>query len=124
MPEPKVDQAPSRVFRCSFCLKPQTEVAKLVAGPGVFICDACVGLCVDVMASEPATKVPPTAIVTPEKMPTESLLALLGGHNRAFESVDAAMQDIVGILRDRQVSWAAVGETLGVSRQAAWKRFG
>lgn len=124
MPAPKVEEALSRVFRCSFCLKPQTEVAKLVAGPGVFICDACVGLCVNVMGSEPAAKPQPTAIVTPDKMPTEGLLALLAGHNRAFESVDTAMQDIVDILRDRQISWAAVGETLGVSRQAAWKRFG
>lgn len=30
---------------CSFCGKDHTEVAKLVAGPGVYICDACVGLC-------------------------------------------------------------------------------
>lgn len=97
MPAPKVEEALSRVFRCSFCLKPQTEVAKLVAGPGVFICDACVGLCVNVMGSEPAAKPQPTAIVTPDKMPTEGLLALLAGHNRAFESVDTAMQDIVDI---------------------------
>ena len=30
---------------CSFCGKSSTQVAKLVAGPGVFICDACVALC-------------------------------------------------------------------------------
>lgn len=30
---------------CSFCGKPSTQVAKLIAGPGVFICDACVALC-------------------------------------------------------------------------------
>ena len=30
---------------CSFCGKDRTEVTKLVAGPGVFICDACVALC-------------------------------------------------------------------------------
>lgn len=30
---------------CSFCGKPSTQVAKLVAGPGVFICDGCVALC-------------------------------------------------------------------------------
>jgi HTH domain len=34
------------------------------------------------------------------------------------------MQDIVDILRDRGVSWSTLGETLAVSRQAAWKRFG
>jgi hypothetical protein len=30
---------------CSFCNRPHTEVARIVAGPGVFICDACVALC-------------------------------------------------------------------------------
>ena len=30
---------------CSFCGKKRTEVAKLVAGPGVFICDECVAAC-------------------------------------------------------------------------------
>jgi ClpX C4-type zinc finger len=32
-------------LHCSFCGKPHTEVAKLVAGPGVYICDGCVELC-------------------------------------------------------------------------------
>lgn len=30
---------------CSFCGKERTQVAKLVAGPGVFICDECIALC-------------------------------------------------------------------------------
>ena len=33
------------IAACSFCLKPNTEVRRLVAGPGVFICDGCVALC-------------------------------------------------------------------------------
>lgn len=34
---------------CSFCGKPQDEAKKLVAGPGVCICDECVNLCVDIL---------------------------------------------------------------------------
>jgi len=34
------------------------------------------------------------------------------------------MQDIVDILRGREMSWATIGQALAVSRQAAWKRFG
>jgi hypothetical protein len=34
---------------CSFCGKTQHEVAKLIAGPTAFICDACVGFCSDVL---------------------------------------------------------------------------
>ena len=36
-------------LRCSFCGKSEHEVGKLVAGPNVFICDACVAICVEVM---------------------------------------------------------------------------
>ena len=32
------------LLRCSFCGQAQQEVAKLIAGPGVYICDGCVGL--------------------------------------------------------------------------------
>lgn len=35
---------------CSFCGRPETKVAKLVAGPGVYICDGCVQLASDVIA--------------------------------------------------------------------------
>jgi ATP-dependent Clp protease ATP-binding subunit ClpX len=37
---------------CSFCGKSQTEVKKLIAGPAVYICDECVGLCNDIIAEE------------------------------------------------------------------------
>lgn len=43
---------PSSVVKCSFCGKPQQVVAKLIAGPDVYICDECVSLCVDVMSEE------------------------------------------------------------------------
>jgi ATP-dependent Clp protease ATP-binding subunit ClpX len=37
---------------CSFCGKQQEEVRKLVAGPGVYICDECVDLCNDILTEE------------------------------------------------------------------------
>ena len=39
-------------LRCSFCGKSQKQVTKLVAGPGVYICDQCVDLCVQIIAKE------------------------------------------------------------------------
>ena len=38
--------------RCSFCGKPQEAVKKIIAGPGVFICDECVSLCTDIIDEE------------------------------------------------------------------------
>ena len=60
----------------------------------------------------------------PDNAPTETLLKTLSGYNGVFERVDAAMQDVIDILREREVSWASIGQALAVSRQAAWKRFG
>jgi len=37
---------------CSFCNRSQEEVRKLIAGPGVYICDECIDLCNDIIADE------------------------------------------------------------------------
>jgi len=112
-----------RVYRCSFCGKSQEEVATLVAGPGVFICDECVQLCQTIIVRKAADRGAPDALL-PDDAPTEKLLTTLAGYNGAFEWVDTAMQDLVDVLRERDVSWATIGQALAVSRQAAWKRFG
>ncbi|HET9091667.1 MAG TPA: ClpX C4-type zinc finger protein, partial [Acidimicrobiales bacterium] len=39
---------------CSFCLKAASDVERLVAGPGVYICDECVGLCDALLRATPA----------------------------------------------------------------------
>jgi ClpX C4-type zinc finger len=126
VPEVEATQTHKRVYRCSFCGKAQTEVKTLVSGPGVFICDECVQLCQEIIAKEVATVVSTQKVpgLLPDNAATETLLKTLAGYNGAFERVDAGMQDIVDILREREVSWATIGQALAVSRQAAWKRFG
>jgi hypothetical protein len=42
----------SSTLHCSFCGKSQHEVRKLIAGPTVFICDECVGLCNGIIEDE------------------------------------------------------------------------
>ena len=45
---------------CSFCGKRHDEVRKLIAGPGVFICDECVTLCDDIInETAPKTELTP-----------------------------------------------------------------
>ncbi len=39
-------------LRCSFCNKSQDQVRRLIAGPNVFICDECVGICQDIISEE------------------------------------------------------------------------
>jgi ClpX C4-type zinc finger protein/glyoxalase superfamily protein len=43
------DAVPKKVLSCSFCGKTQHEVRELIAGPSVFVCDECVGLCNDII---------------------------------------------------------------------------
>jgi ATP-dependent Clp protease ATP-binding subunit ClpX len=46
---------PTNITVCSFCGKSHAEVKKLIAGPGVYICDSCVVLCKNVLDKEQAT---------------------------------------------------------------------
>jgi ATP-dependent Clp protease ATP-binding subunit ClpX len=42
----------NQALKCSFCGKSQKQVIKLIAGPGVYICDECIELCVEIIEEE------------------------------------------------------------------------
>ncbi len=46
-------------LKCSFCGKSQRHVRKLIAGPGVYICDECIELCNDIVEDEFAGETEP-----------------------------------------------------------------
>ncbi|MGH2907240.1 MAG: ClpX C4-type zinc finger protein, partial [Solirubrobacterales bacterium] len=54
---------------CSFCGKSQRQVKKLIAGPGVYICDECIDLCNEIIDEELAA--PATLDVANIPKPTE-----------------------------------------------------
>jgi ATP-dependent Clp protease ATP-binding subunit ClpX len=108
-------------YYCSFCLKSQHEVAKLVAGGGaIYICDECVALCDEYIAGQTPDL---SHFTPPEKLPTERLLAQLPAVEATVSGKQNQLQWVVDLLRQRKASWAQIGEALGVSRQAAWERF-
>ena len=47
------------LLKCSFCGKSQKQVRKLIAGPGVYICDECIGVCQEIMEEELASQSTP-----------------------------------------------------------------
>lgn len=52
-----MSRRPERSFlSCSFCGKGQREVGKLIAGPTVYVCDKCVGMCIDLYEEDPRAK--------------------------------------------------------------------
>lgn len=48
------DKTPNEELHCSFCGKSQNEVKKLIAGRGVYICDECIEVCINIVADEMA----------------------------------------------------------------------
>jgi ATP-dependent Clp protease ATP-binding subunit ClpX len=49
-------------LHCNFCGKSQKEVKKLIAGPGVYICDECIELCNDIIYEDSVKQVSKTAL--------------------------------------------------------------
>jgi hypothetical protein len=111
--------------RCSFCAKPSSEVEKVIAGPGVYICNECVGLCNDILRieqqkpSEPRTQLP----AWDEAMTDEQILDLLPRIAAVGAQTEASLQRLVTVLRERRVTWARIGAALQITRQSAWERF-
>ena len=119
--------------RCSFCAKPSSEVAKVIAGPGVYICNECIGLCNDILQAEQQrpSRPPERQPSGPEQqlpaweaaMTDEQILDLLPRVAAVGAQTEASLQRLVTILRERRVTWARIGAALQITRQSAWERF-
>jgi hypothetical protein len=110
--------------RCSFCGKPSAEVEKVIAGPGVYICNECIGLCNDILAAERSKPGKPKAQLPAwEAMTDEQLLDLLPRMAAVGAQTEANLRRLVTILRERRVTWARIGAALQTTRQSAWERF-
>jgi ATP-dependent Clp protease ATP-binding subunit ClpX len=64
-------------LKCSFCGKPQEQVRKLVAGPGVYICDECIELCTEIVEEELGTE---EAVEFKEVPKPKEILDILNGY--------------------------------------------
>lgn len=116
-------------YACSFCKKSPDAVAKMIAGPGVFICNECVDLCNTVIASE--QEQPGDTETTWEqkvadwesKMSDEDLLTTLPRVAALEAQVEQQLAGRVRQARSRGITWTRIGEALGMTRQSAWERF-
>ena len=89
-----------QTLKCSFCGKPQNRVRKLIAGPGVYICDECIGVCTSILDDEldfvPDEHGEHEAAFRPETLPTpQELKAVLDdyviGQDRAKIALSVAV---------------------------------
>jgi ATP-dependent Clp protease ATP-binding subunit ClpX len=112
---------PTKILYCTFCFKSQHEVKRLISGPfSVFICDECVALCNEIIAGRKPKSAKTGSV---DDVPTERLLRHLQPIEDTLQGKGNQLQQIVDILRSREVSWAQIGAALGISRQSAWERF-
>jgi ATP-dependent Clp protease ATP-binding subunit ClpX len=83
-----------RHTRCSFCNKGQEQVRKLIAGPGVYICDQCIELCQEVLEEEtkgPAARRPRTNVVPSPQVIWNSLNQYVVGQDQAKKVLSVAV---------------------------------
>ena len=60
----------TRSVKCSFCGKSQENVKKIIAGPGVYICDECINVCQEIIEDEFYEEDEEIDVVEEEKIPT------------------------------------------------------
>ena len=63
-------QTNTKNVKCSFCGKPQESVKKIIAGPGVYICDECINVCQEIIEDEFYEEDEEVEVVEEEKIPT------------------------------------------------------
>jgi|SRR5271165_2073274 len=108
---------------CSFCMKPASAVTKLVMGPGVFICNECVELCAEIIATQPERTEDLGPSGWEQKLTDEELLNHLPKVAAASVQVDQQLTTWVRRARSRGITWTRIGDALAMTRQSAWERF-
>ena len=126
------DTAPAVIACCSFCLKPNTEVARLVAGHGVYICNECVALCGEIIqvqaraqaqpSGQPPSS-PPRVAPWEQETSLDEILASLPRVAAAGRQAEEYLTHWVRKARSLGATWARIGAALDMTRQSAWERF-
>jgi len=123
MTAPSTPTSTTVIARCSFCGKDNTAVKKLIAGPGVYICNECVGLCDEILAATASAEQSPTPRAAYEHWSAEEILEVLPAVARNADSVESDLRNLVGRLRATDISWRDIAARLHLDADAAQNRF-
>jgi hypothetical protein len=136
---PAAEPSGPATLHCSFCGRDNASVRKIIAGPSVYICDACVAACQGILNGPAGAAPPGSDPAEPSSgdvgaknarfgnwraLPDDCLLRAVAGVDGTLNAIRGVQQDQVMVLRERGINWATIGDALGVSRQSAWERFG
>ena len=114
---------PEVAIHCSFCARPEAAVNKVIAGPGVYICDGCVALCDTILAEDRAAGGKHPQLPGWESMSDQELLGHQPRVARVADQVEANQRQWVHRARERGLTWSRIGAALQMTRQSAWGRF-
>jgi hypothetical protein len=107
---------------CSFCGREDAHGTQFSGDLGALICSECVERYHRILTG-PSVDVSTVTADPWQDVSTEQLLATLPLISRSSAQTSDFLITSVGVLRSRKASWAKIGRSLGVSRQAAWERF-
>lgn len=65
---------PEELLCCSFCGKSQNDVRKLIAGPGVYVCNECIDICNEIINDDEQTETSGTRVAIPKPQEIKSFL--------------------------------------------------
>jgi len=109
-----------KLLCCSFCGKSQHEVRKLVAGPAVYICDECVGLCTDIVDDQ-LLRLVAGDVEAARAMSTDRLQHYVEHAHAMVQRIRSALQRIERVLAPRKNAAAAADEELASASFAQLK---
>lgn len=115
-----VDRSLERKY-CSFCGEPGSQRRKLAGGLGAMICFECLESYYEHSRSK--KRVADAGGPVWDEMSDAELLATLPLILRSAQQNADFAHEWVALLRSRKISWAEIGNVLGMSRQGAWDRF-
>ncbi|EIA22746.1 ATP-dependent Clp protease ATP-binding subunit [Candidatus Arthromitus sp. SFB-mouse-SU] len=102
----KLDE--SKQLKCSFCGKNQEQVRRLIAGPGVYICDECINLCSEIITDDCVDEQKVEVSKVPKPMEIKDYLdQYIIGQDKAKRSVSVAIYNhykrINSLIKDNSV---------------------
>ena len=108
---------------CSFCKKNNTEVKKLIAGPGVYICDECVALCDEIVATETTAEGAAQQRTVFWDRSADELLQALPAVASTAAAVEADVHRCVERIIAGGGTWEQIASSLGMSQDDARLKF-
>lgn len=108
---------------CAFCGLTPPSSRRLIAGPGVAICETCVASAAQILGDTSTEGQPKSMGPIWNQMSDTEILQHLPEISQVSLKVEEQLRVWVRVARERKIAWAQIGAALGITRQSAWERF-